>query len=238
MESSKASVLQAQINLGFTTIRSPVNGVAGLASVSKAQVGNLVGPNPGPLTTVTKTDPIRVYFSVAQQFMIEMQQRDIAEGREPRPGSDPKREGQLELILASGEVYPHRGTVRFGDNQVDIKTGTIQVVGEFSNPQGLLVPGMFTRVRAKIGEDANATVVPQRAVSDVQGRSLIAVVGPEDKVKIVPVTTGERYGGLWVIRGDVKAGDRVVAEGIQKVRDGVPVTPVPYLATNAPATTL
>lgn len=236
VESAKASVQQAQINLGFTTIRSPVDGVAGLASVSKAQVGNLVGPNTGLLTTVTKTDPIRVYFSVAQQFMIEMQQRDIAEGREPRPGMDPKREGQLELILASGEVYPHRGTVRFGDNQVDIKTGTIQVVGEFPNPQGLLVPGMFTRVRARIGVETNATVVPQRAVSDVQGRSLIAVVGPEDKVKIVPVTTGERYGGLWVVSGAVKAGDRVVAEGIQKVRDGVPVTPEPFLVTNAPAT--
>lgn len=235
VESSKATVQQARINLGFTTIRSPVNGVAGLASVTKAQVGNLVGPNSGPLTTVTKTDPIRVYFSVAQQFMIEMQQRDIAEGLEPRPGSNPKREGQLELILASGEVYPHRGTVRFGDNQVDIKTGTIQVVGEFPNPQGLLVPGMFTRVRARIGEDANATVVPQRAVSDVQGRSLIAVVGPKDKVKILPVTTGERFGGLWVIRGEVKAGDRVVAEGIQKVRDGMPVTPEPFVATNAPA---
>jgi len=238
VESSKASVLQAQINLGFTTIRSPVDGVAGLASVTKAQVGNLVGPTSGPLTTVTKTDPIRVYFSVSQQFVTEWQQRELAEGREPRPGTDAERTGHLELILASGEVYPDQGAIRFGDNQVDIKTGTLRVVGEFPNPQGLLVPGMFTRVRALIGVETNAIVVPQRAVSDVQGRSLVAAVGPEDKVRILPVTTGERYGGLWVIRGNVKAGDRVIAEGIQKARDGGTVTPEPYVATNAPVTSM
>ncbi|MCW5559718.1 MAG: efflux RND transporter periplasmic adaptor subunit [Verrucomicrobiae bacterium] len=235
VESAKARVLQAEINLGFTTIRSPVDGVAGLASVTQAQVGNLVGPNSGPLTSVAKIDPIRVYFSVAQQFMIEWQQRELSEGREPRPGTDPNGDGHLELLLASGEVYPHRGSLRFGDNRVDVKTGTIQVVGEFPNPKGVLVPGMFTRVRARIGVETNAIVVPQRAVSDIQGRSLIASVGPEDKVRILPVTPGERYGGLWVIRGDVKAGDRVIAEGIQKVRNGVTVTTEPYLATNRPA---
>lgn len=239
VESAKAGVLQAQINLGFTTIRSPVTGVAGLASLTEAQVGNLVGPSTGPLTTVTKTDPIRVYFSVSQQFMIQMQQRDLAEGRAPRAGSDPEDRARLELLLASGENYGHPGVVLFGNNQVDVKTGTIRVVGEFPNPQSLLVPGMFTRVRALIGVETNALVVPQRAVTDVQGRSLVAVVETGDKVRIFPVETGERTGSRWVIRGrspgEIKAGDLVVAEGIQKVRDGATVKPVPFVVTNAPA---
>ncbi|MFO1461094.1 MAG: efflux RND transporter periplasmic adaptor subunit [Verrucomicrobiota bacterium] len=239
VESAKAGVLQAQINLGFTTIRSPVTGVAGLASLTEAQVGNLVGPSTGPLTTVTKTDPIRVYFSVSQQFMIQMQQRDLAEGRAPRAGSDPEERAQLDLLLASGESYGRRGKVLFGNNQVDVKTGTIRVVGEFANPQSLLVPGMFTRVRALIGVETNALVVPQRAVADVQGRSLIALVEGGDKIRIIPVRTGERFGSQWVIRsmvpGELKAGDQVVAEGIQKVRDGAPVRPVPFAVTNAPA---
>ena len=236
VESAKASVLQAQINLGFTTIKSPVTGVAGLASLSEAQVGNLVGPSSGALTTVTKTDPIRVYFSVSQQFMIQMQQRDVAEGREPRAGSDRENRAQLDLLLASGAEYPLKGVVRFGNNQVDVKTGTIRIVGEFPNPQSLLVPGMFTRVRALIGVDKDAMVVPQRAVTEVQGRYLVAVLGSEDKIRIVPVTTGERHGSNWVIRGNLKPGDSVVAEGVQKVRDGISVSPVAYISTNtAPA---
>lgn len=233
VESAKASVLQAEINLGFTTIRSPVTGVAGLASVTQAQIGNLVGPATGPLTTVTMTDPIRVYFSVSQQFMTEMQKRALAEGRETRPGSNPGQKDQLELFLASGFAYPEKGSLRFGNNQVDVKTGTIRVVGEFSNPQGLLVPGMFTRVRARIGMETNALVVPQRAVSDVQGRSLVAVVGSDHKVHIVSVEAGERFGSGWVIRGNLKPADQVVAEGIQKVREGMLVAPVPFVSTNA-----
>lgn len=232
VESAKASVLQAQINLGFTSIKSPVTGVAGLASLTQAQVGNLVGPNSGTLTTVTKTDPIRVYFSVSQQFMIQMQQRDLAEGREPRAGSDAENRVPLILLLASGEEYPLQGVVRFGNNQVDVKTGTILIVGEFPNPQSLLVPGMFTRVRALIGVETDALIVPQRAVTEVQGRYLVAVVGPDDKVRILPVTAGERYGSSWVIRGDLKAGDQVVAEGIQKVRDGASVSPMAFVTTN------
>jgi membrane fusion protein (multidrug efflux system) len=137
-------------------------------------------------------------------------------------------------MLASGAVYPEKGKVRFADNQLDVKTGTIRVVGEFPNPQALLVPGMFTRVRALLGTHTNALLVPQRAITDMQGRSLIAVVGKDNKVSIRPVKTGERLAGSWVIEGEIKAGDKVVAEGIQKVRDGVEVKPVPF--GQAPAT--
>lgn len=233
--SAEADVLSAQINLGFTTIRSPVTGVAGLASVTQAQVGNLVGPASGVLTTVTQTDPIRAYFSVAQQFMIAIQEAELKAGRDLRSSSNPMPRDGLELILAGGDIYPHRGSVRYGDNQVDVRTGTIQVVGEFPNPQGLLVPGMFTRVRALVRVESDALVVPQRAIYDVQGRSLVAVVAPDDTVNMVPVQTGERLGSLWAIQGAVKAGDRVVAEGLQKVRDGMAVKPVPWVMTNAPA---
>lgn len=229
VESAQAAVQQAELNLGFTTIRSPVDGVAGLA---QAQIGNLVGPG-STLTTVTKVEPMRVYFALPQQVMTELQERAVAEGRKPR--SLENNDGpELELILATGSVYPLKGKVRFADNQVDVKTGTIRVVGEFPNPNRLLVPGMFTRVRARLGTQQNALLVPQRAVTDMQGRSLIAVVGDDNKINIRPVVAGERIGSKWVIAGKIKAGERVVAEGIQKVRDGALVNPVPLRSEEAP----
>jgi membrane fusion protein (multidrug efflux system) len=144
----------------------------------------------------------------------------------------------LELTLASGTIYPLKGRVRFSDNQVDVRTGTIRIVGEFENPDRLLVPGMFVRVRALVAVNKNALLVPQRAVADLQGRNLIAVVGADNQVSIRPVITGERVGDLWVIQGKVKAGERVVAEGIQKLRQDVEVNPVPYDTTNSIAPAL
>ena len=219
---AKASAEQARLNYEFCRITSPIDGVAGLA---QAQVGDLVGPGTGPLTTVTRVDPIRVYFSISQQLMSEVLERAVAEGRDIHAGTNGS---ELQLVLASGTVYPLKGRVRFADNQVDVRTGTIKVVGEFPNPQGLLVPGMFTRVRAQLGTDKDALLVPQRVVTDMQGRYLIAVVDAENKVSIRPVEAGERTGSDWLIKGNVKAGDRVVAEGIQKVRDGMVVRPVPW----------
>ena len=230
VDNALAAVQSAELNLGFTTIRSPVDGVAGLAS-AQAQIGNLVGPNTGPLTTVSKTDPIRVYFSVSQREMIEVQERRLAAGEVLRSGEGP----ELDLVLASGGAYPHSGRIRFANNQIDAKTGTISVVGEFPNPQFLLTPGMFTRVRALMGTVTNALLVPQRAVTDMQGRSLIAIVGADDKVSILPVTAGEQVGQLQVITGKVKSGDRIVAEGIQKVREGSSVKPVPFVEKTSAA---
>lgn len=219
--SAQAVVKEAELNLNFTTIRAPVTGSAGLA---KAQVGDLVGPGTGLLTTVVQMDPIRVYFSVSQQLVTKMLERRLAEGKAARADAGP----ELELVLATGTVYSEPGRVRFANNQVDVKTGTITVVGEFTNSNKLLVPGMFVRVRALLDTQKDALLVPQRAVTDVQGRSLVAVVGTDNKVSIRPVSVGERVGQEWVITGPVKAGERVVAEGIQKVRDGAVVNPVPF----------
>ena len=211
----------ARLNYQFCKILSPVGGVAGLA---EAQVGDLVGPNTGPLTTVASIDPIRVYFSVAQQLMTQLMEARMAEGRKVNTTNG----APLELTLSTGTVYPQKGRIRFADNQVNVKTGTIRLVGEFSNPDRLLVPGMFVRVRAQIGVNTNALVVPQRAVAELQGRKLIAVVGADNKVSIKPISTGETFGDMWVITGPLRPGDKVVAEGIQKVRDGSTVNPVPF----------
>jgi membrane fusion protein (multidrug efflux system) len=224
VDSAQAAVEQAALNLGFTTIRSPLNGIAGLA---KAQVGDLLSPSSGALTTVTKVQPMRAYFSVSQALLTTMQQARIEKGEESlrtATGDGP----ELQLILASGYVYPQKGFVRFANNQIDVRTGTITVVGEFENPQMLLVPGMFVTVRALLDVQTNALVVPQRAVTDLQGTFLVAVVGADNKVTIRTVTPGERIGSDWVIAGNIKAGDKIVAEGIQKVREGAEVTPTPY----------
>jgi membrane fusion protein, multidrug efflux system len=229
VEAAQAAVEQAALNLEFTTIRSPLDGVAGLA---KAQVGDLIGPGTGQLTTVTKVEPTRVYVSVSQQMISDRLQRRLADRKD---GKQIDEGPELELVLASGAVYPIKGRVLFKNNQVDVKTGTITVVGEFANPNMLLVPGMFVRVRALLDTQKNALLVPQRAVTDMQGRYLIAVVGADNKVTIRPVTAGELFGQQWVISGDVKAGDRVVAEGIQKVREGAVVNPVPFVEKTAAA---
>ena len=188
-------------------------------------MGDLISPSSGPLTTVMQIDPIRAYFTVSQQLITTLQQRLIDEGKQLRMNEEGP---ELQLTLANGEVYRLKGKARFGDNQVDIKTGSVQVVGEFPNPDGLLVPGMFARVRALMRTEKDAMLVPQRAVSQVQGRYLVAVVGSDNKVSIRPVKTGERVDQEWVISGDIKAGDKIVAEGVQKVRDGSSVTTVDY----------
>jgi membrane fusion protein (multidrug efflux system) len=222
---AKAEVDAAQLNVNYCKLTAPVDGVAGLAN---AQIGDLVGPSSGQLTSVTKIDPIRADFSVDQQLMITLAQKTLAAGGTLRETSDTPRGPVLELILASGQVYPEQGRVRFANNQLDVRTGTIRVVGEFPNPQGLLLPGMFVTVRALMDTQTNALVVPQRAITDMQGSSLIAVVGADNKVSIRPVTPGVQSGTLWVITGNIKAGDRIVAEGIQKVRDGMTVNAVPF----------
>ena len=209
----------ARLNYQFCKILSPIDGVAGLA---QAQVGDLVGPGSGALTSVATIDPIRVYFSVAQQLVTQLMQQKLTRGQKIGEAS----ELPLQLTLATGAVYPLPGKIRFANNQVDVKTGTIRLVGEFPNPDRLLVPGMFVRVRAQIGVNQNALLVPQCAVAEIQGRKLIAIVGADNKVSIRPIATGETDGELWVVKGPLKAGDRVVAEGLQKLREGITVNPV------------
>ena len=220
---AKASAEQARLNYEFCRITSPVDGVAGLA---KGQVGDLVGPNTGPLTTVNTINPIRAYFSVSQRFVTEYREAMLAAGKTLGSAGD---EGpDLELILSTGSVYKHKGKVRFANNQIDVKTGTVTLVGEFQNPERLLAPGMFVRVKAQMGVDKGALLVPQKSVTEMQGRYLIALVGGDHRVSIKPVEVGEWSGPNWVIKAEgVKPGDKVVAEGVQKVRDGSTVNPVP-----------
>lgn len=218
---AKASAEQARLNYEFCRITSPVDGVAGLA---KAQIGDLVGPSTGPLTSVNTMDPMRAYFSVSQRFVTEYQEAMLASGKPLRGGGD---EGpDLQLILSTGTAYKHKGKVRFANNQIDVKTGTVTLVGEFPNPEKLLIPGMFVRVKAQMGVDKGALLVPQKAVTEMQGRYLVAVVGADNKVSIRPVQVGEWVGEDWVVKGDLKPGDQVVAEGVQKVREGATVNPV------------
>jgi membrane fusion protein, multidrug efflux system len=224
---NEAAVEAARLNYNFCRIISPINGVAGLA---QAQVGDLVGPGSGQLTTVVQVNPIRVYFSVSQQLLTLIQEHMLAEGKRLRDENGNYQGPPLELTLASGAVYPLKGKVRFANNQVDVTTGTVRVVGEFENPQNLLAPGMFVNVRALMDINKGALLVPQSAVVSMQGRYLIAIVSDDNKVSIRPVTAGETVGSEWVITGNIKAGDRVIAEGIQKVRDGMEVNPTQVAA--------
>jgi membrane fusion protein (multidrug efflux system) len=217
---AQANVDSARLNLGFTKVTSLINGVAGIAN---AQIGDLVGPSQiGVLTTVSTVDPIKVYVPLSEQEYLKFAQQ-------PQDGTTPSDKAPLELILANGSIFPHKGEVAFADRQVDPKTGTIKIATLFPNPGNLLRPGQFAKVRAQLSLERNALLVPQRAVSEMQGKLLVAVVGRDNKVSIRPVETGQRVGSLQVVSKGLKPGERIVAEGIQKVKEGMPVTPKPYV---------
>jgi membrane fusion protein (multidrug efflux system) len=219
---AQAAVDKAQLDLGFTKIISPIDGIAGIA---KAQIGNLVGPgSTEELTTVSTVDPIKVYAAISEQEYLKAAERQSAQR---------ERLG-LEMILADGSLYPRRGEIAFADRQVDVRTGTIRVASIFPNPNNMLRPGQFARIRAEIEVKKGALVIPQRAVTELQGKYLVAVVGPENKVSIKQVKAGARAGQLWVIEQGLQAGEKVVAEGTQKVREGMVVNPKPF-GTQAPA---
>lgn len=220
---AQAQVDQANLNLGFTKVRSLINGIAGLA---KGQIGDLVGPTT-VLTTVSQVDPIKAYFSISEQEYLKFASRisAVAEGAKLPSGKK-----TLELILSDGSVYSQKGWVVLADRQVDQKTGTIRLAGAFDNPGSVLRPGMFGRIRAVTGVSKGALLVPQRAVIETQGSYSVVVVGPDNKASIRPVKTGDRIGQLWVITQGVSPGEQVVAEGMQKVKEGAPVQPKQYRA--------
>jgi membrane fusion protein (multidrug efflux system) len=219
---AQAAVDKAQLDLGFTKIISPIDGIAGIA---KAQIGNLVGPgSTDELTTVSTVDPIKVYVSISEQEYLKAAEKT----------GDQRGKASLELILADGSVHPRKGEIAYADRQMDVRTGTIRVASIFPNPNNVLRPGQFARIRAEIEVKKGALVIPQRAVTELQGRFLVAVVSPENKVSIKPVKTGARFGQLWVIEQGLQAGEKVVAEGTQKVREGIVVSPKPFSA-EAPA---
>lgn len=217
----RAAVEQAALNLGFTRVRSLIGGIAGIAQV---QVGNLVAPTT-VLTQVSDVDPIKAYFPVTSEEYLRMAAKIN--------GTAGKPDIPLELILADGTAHPEAGQLLFADRQIDQQTGTIRLAGAFPNPGNLLRPGQYGKVRAVTEVLKGALLVPQRSVTELQGAAQVAVVGPDDKVSIRTVQTGEQVGALWIIASGLTPGARVVVEGTGKVQDGSFVTPVPYMATAA-----
>jgi membrane fusion protein (multidrug efflux system) len=226
IKSSEAAVETARINLDFTRLIAPIDGIAGQAQL---QVGALVNLSSGPVTSVSTVDPIKVYFTVSEPQYLGWRKRFPTESS--RLEAD--KNLRLELILADGSVYPQTGTFYFADRQVDVGTGAIRIAGLFPNPGNILRPGGYGKVRAVIRMQQNAVVVPQRAVSELQGGYQVAVVGPDNKVSIKTVTVGDRVGNDWVIPDGLKPGEKVIAEGIQKVRPGAQVNPKPFSAQQA-----
>jgi membrane fusion protein (multidrug efflux system) len=220
---AKAAVEQAKLNLGWTRITAPIDGVAG---ISKAQIGDLIDANT-EVTSMSTLDPIRVYFPLSEHEYLRAAEKI-------RQGYKEQKEGveyggpQLELILDGEKVYPHKGQFFLVDRQVDVKTGTILVAALFPNPDNLLRPGQFGRVRAVTSIKENALLVPQRAVTELQGNYQVAVVTPDNKVDIRPVKVGQRTGKLWIIDQGLRQGERVVVEGLQKLKAGMTVSPKPF----------
>jgi len=219
IEAAKAQVQSAQLDIGFTKVVSLIDGIAGIA---QAQIGDLVSQNT-LLTTVSTLDPIKVYFPVSEREYLEYVKDHPDAGKRAAP--EPQL--QLQLVLADGSVYPQKGIFSFADRQVDVKTGTLRLQGIFPNPGNVLRPGQYARIRAVIKTAKGALLVPQRAVTEQQGSYQVAVVSSGNTVEIRPVTVGDRVGTQWIIETGLKPGDRVVAEGIQKVRPGAIVNPKP-----------
>jgi membrane fusion protein (multidrug efflux system) len=224
VEADQATVEQATINLGYTKVTSLIDGIAGINTV---QVGNLVGAST-VLTAVSQVSPIKVYFPISEQEYLRM-----ADGGGPGSVDFITHASRipLQLTLADGSVYPHPGRIIFADRQVNPQTGTIQIVGEFPNSRNLLRPGQYARVQAPTGNIDGALLVPQAAVSQQQGTYQVAVIGADNRAQLRTVEVGPRMGTLWVITAGLKHGERVVAAGADKAKEGALVNPTPYKET-------
>ncbi len=222
IDAAKAQVESSQLNLGFTRVVSLIDGIAGIA---QAQIGDLVGPS-GLLTTVSTVDPIKVYFPVSEQEYLNY----VKENPDAEKRAAQEKKLALELILANGAVYPYKGTFSLADREVDPRTGTLRLQGLFPNPGNILRPGQFARVRIVTTTKKGALLLPQRAVTELQGSYQVAVVDPNNKVSMRPIKVGGRVGAQWIIEQGVKRGERVVAEGVQKVTQGMTVNPKPFEA--------
>jgi membrane fusion protein, multidrug efflux system len=225
VDAKQAAVHQARLNLGWSRVTAPISGIAGTA---QAQVGNLVSPS-SVLAVVSQCDPIRVLYPLSEQEYLHLQERL---GRDRQAHED-----DLELILADGSTFPHKGHLLFSDRQVDVKTGTIGTVAVFPNPGNLLRPGQYAKIRAVTEVKKGALLVPQRAVNQLQGSFQVAVVGSDDKVQMRPVQPGVRVGSLWEIDSGLQPGDRVVVEGVSRVKPGITVRPQEAPAEEAEAST-
>jgi membrane fusion protein (multidrug efflux system) len=226
VQSSQAAVRTAELNLGFTKIYSPIDGIVGIAL---AQVGDLVNATSGILTTVSTVDPIKVYFTVSEQEYLDYVKRNPT----PAERSAARKQLELQLFLADGTTYPHTGSFYIADRQVDPKTGAIRTAGVFPNSENILRPGQYGRVRAATSTENGALLVPQRAVSQLQGMYRVAVVGSDNKVAMRTITPGPTVGQMWIIQNGLKAGETVMVDGTQKVAPGTIVAPRPFAGTLA-----
>jgi RND family efflux transporter MFP subunit len=224
VEADQAAVEQAALNVGYTKVISLIDGIAGITTV---QVGNLVVQST-VLTAVSQVNPVKVYFPISEQEYLR-----LADGSAPGSVDFLTHAARvpLQLTLADGSTYPHAGRIIFADRQVNVQTGTIQIVGEFPNPKNLLRPGQYARVLAPTGTIKGAVLVPQSAVSQLQGTNQVTVIGADNLAQLRTVQVGQTAGNLWVITSGLKPGERVVVVGAEKVKDGQPVNPTPYRET-------
>jgi RND family efflux transporter MFP subunit len=216
IKASEAAVETATINLGFTRVISPIDGIVGIA---QAQVGDLVGASSGLLTIVSTLDPIRDYFTVSEQEYLALQKRF---------SNSDKDHWKLRLILADGTMYPHEGQFYFADRQVNPSTGTIQLAALFPNTGNVLRPGQYGKIRAIVRLQQNALLIPQAAVNEQQGSYLVAVVDKDNRVSMRPVQVGQRTDRMWVIDGGLKPGERVIVEGQLNLPPGTTVQTKPF----------
>jgi len=224
---ARANIEQAQLNVEWTKVTSLVSGIAGIAQV---QIGNLVGPS-SVLTSVSQVNPIKAYFTVSEQEFMDFHRRFPT----PRSVEEERKRIPLELLLSDGSVYDRTGSIFFADREVNSATGAIRIAGVFPNPNSLLRPGGYGRIRASARTQNGALLVPQRAVIELQGSHQVAVVGSDNKVSIRPVTVGDRVGKMWIVSQGLKVGEQIVVEGLQKVRDGSIVKVVPAQSAKAGA---
>ncbi len=217
VEADEAAVQQAQLNLGYTKILAPIEGVSGFAN---AQVGDLVSPTSGPLTTVSQIDPIKAIVTTGEGAFTDF----ISRHPDPKERDAYVKSLEFQLILGNGEIYPQKGKFYALDRSLDPRTGSIRYEVTFPNPGDALRPGQFGKVRFVADMKKGAMVIPQEAVTELQGSYQVAVVGDDNKVSIRPVQMGERIGAMWEVTDGLKPGDKVVVEGVQKVREGSAVT--------------
>jgi membrane fusion protein (multidrug efflux system) len=222
----QAAVESARLNLEFTRITSPVDGIAGTA---QAQIGDLVGPASAVLTTVSTVDPIRAYFNISEQFYLAYRRQHAM----PEHGKATENDFPLELIVSDGTVYPGNGKWLFNSRQIDVNTGTLQAAAAFENPNYVLRPGQYALVRARVETRKGALLVPQRAVTELQGSFQVATVDQDNKAHIKTVRVGEQVGSEWLIESGLEPNDRVIAEGAQKIKEGTVVEPQPFAPARA-----
>jgi RND family efflux transporter MFP subunit len=216
VDADEAAVKTAELNLGYTKITAPVDGIAGIAS---AQVGDLVGPSTGTLTTVSQVNPIKATVNLGEQGFTEFATK--------HPDSDERdrylSKLEFQLLLADGTVFPQKGNFYAEDRNLDAKTGSIKMEITFPNPGNVLRPGQFGRMRTTVETKKAALVIPQEAVTELQGNQVVMVVDQTNKAGMRPVKMGERFGALWEVVEGLKAGDKVIVEGMQKTPPGTPV---------------